>query len=300
MDLLIISAAAQGDRAVPENLIALKKIQDQCWACDVILIVRGGGSLEDLWAYNDPDLVRAVANCRLPIITGIGHEIDTTLVDLAADLRAATPSQAAELVTPDRKQIMNEIRRLQDNLANRMSWYLNRLEANLNLLVDSKGVRSIVERVERNAINLTNTRYQLLRYRLVGKFVDNFNNLILRLHLAHPQRRLDQANGHLQVISQRLVHIASLLGQDAILSRLCNAICSVELKINTIFMTYNHRLEVVITRLYAMDPNGPISRGFVLVRDVDGNPITSSKTLPISATVELNWLDGKRLAQLKD
>ena len=100
ISLLIVPAAAQGERAVPENLLALQEVQDPFWDCQVILLVRGGGSLEDLWAFNDPALVRAVAECRLPVVTGVGHEIDTTLVDLAADLRAATPSQAAELVSP--------------------------------------------------------------------------------------------------------------------------------------------------------------------------------------------------------
>ena len=103
--LLVAPAAAQGERAVPENLLALQEIQDPFWGCEVILLVRGGGSLEDLWAFNDPALVRAVAQCRLPVVTGIGHEIDTTLADLAADRRAATPSQAAELASPDRRQL---------------------------------------------------------------------------------------------------------------------------------------------------------------------------------------------------
>ncbi|HEX9010354.1 MAG TPA: exodeoxyribonuclease VII large subunit, partial [Holophagaceae bacterium] len=102
IDLLIAPAAAQGERCVPETLLALQEVQDPFWGCEAVLLVRGGGSLEDLWAFNDPALVRAVAACRLPVVTGVGHEIDTTLVDLAADRRAATPSQAAELATPDR------------------------------------------------------------------------------------------------------------------------------------------------------------------------------------------------------
>ncbi|NTV74688.1 MAG: exodeoxyribonuclease VII large subunit, partial [Holophaga sp.] len=66
VDLLIAPAAAQGDRSVPENLLALQEVQDAFWGCDAILMVRGGGSLEDLWSFNDPDLVKAVAACRLP------------------------------------------------------------------------------------------------------------------------------------------------------------------------------------------------------------------------------------------
>ena len=109
--LLIAPAAAQGERCVPETLLAIQELQDPHWGCEALLLVRGGGSLEDLWAFNDPELVRAVADCRIPVITGVGHEIDTTLVDLAADRRAATPSQAAELATPDRAALGAELRR---------------------------------------------------------------------------------------------------------------------------------------------------------------------------------------------
>ena len=127
IDLLIMAAAAQGDRCVPETLLAIQELQDPHWGCEALLLVRGGGSLEDLWAFNDPALVRAVAECRIPVITGVGHEIDTTLVDFAADRRAATPSQAAELATPDREALGADLRRRGEGRAPRRALQSDRL-----------------------------------------------------------------------------------------------------------------------------------------------------------------------------
>ena len=202
--LLVAPAAAQGDRAVPENLMALQEVQDPFWDCDVVLLVRGGGSLEDLWAYNDPALVKAVAQCRLPVVTGVGHEIDTTLVDLAADRRAATPSQAAELATPDRARLQSELRRRQEALVARMAWRLRGLESTLNLLADSRGMRALPERLDRSGERLAALRHRLGRCAPAGAPRERLGALAHRLHLAHPQRRLDQGGGRLGLLVQRL------------------------------------------------------------------------------------------------
>ncbi len=98
---LLAPAAVQGDeapRALVRALVRLQRHPD----VEVIIIGRGGGSTEDLWAFNDERLARAIAACRVPVVSAVGHEVDVTICDLVADVRAATPSQAAELVVPDR------------------------------------------------------------------------------------------------------------------------------------------------------------------------------------------------------
>jgi len=277
IDVLIAPAAAQGERCVPENLLALQEIQDEFWGCDAILVVRGGGSLEDLWAFNDPELVRAVATCRIPVVTGVGHEIDTTLVDLASDLRAATPSQAAELVTPDRQQLSSELQRRTEALFAKLDWRLRGFETTLNLLVDRGLLR---------CVPLATAEERLAR-------------LAQRLQLAHPQRRLDLATNRLALLRQRLRHTSSLAAGEADLSRIHQAQQRLAPAATRALEARATRLAVLGARLGGLDPAGPLERGFVLATDGNGRPVTSSKALPSGAELDLHWKDGARKARVE-
>ena len=299
IDVLVFPAAAQGDRCVPENLLALQESQEPFWGCDVLLLVRGGGSLEDLWAFNDPALVRAVAGCRLPIVTGVGHEIDTTLVDLACDRRAATPSQAAELVTPDRQQFQAELRRRTDALVARMQWRLRGLESTLNLLADSAGMRSVPERLARSAQRMAGLDHRLSRCLPVLAAETRLHGLAQRLHLAHPQRRLDQAQGRLALLRQRLRHLGPAVAGEADAPRVHEARRRLVPAMVQVLTDRDRRLEVLETRLRGLDPAGPLQRGFVLVKDPQGRPVVSSKALPPGAGIGLQWLDGERKGRLE-
>ncbi len=99
-ELILCPVSVQGVRAAPELTEAVKKF-DRLKCVDVIIIGRGGGSAEDLWAFNDEQLARAIYECSIPIVSGVGHETDTTICDFVADMRASTPSAAAELISPE-------------------------------------------------------------------------------------------------------------------------------------------------------------------------------------------------------
>jgi exodeoxyribonuclease VII large subunit len=274
--LLIAPAAAQGERCVPETLLALQELQDPYWDCEALLLVRGGGSLEDLWSFNDPELVKAVADCRIPVVTGVGHEVDTTLVDLAADLRAATPSQAAELATPDRAALGAELHRRSEALVTRLLWKLRGLETTLNLLMDHG-----LGRVEPAAS--TATRWAALAQRLA---------------LAHPSRRLDGAAARMALLRQRLAQAGSHASGEVDRPRVVEALRRLAPATLRAIQGRDHRLAVLAERLQGLDPTGPLTRGFVLALGPEGRPVTSSSTLASGAALRLRWKDGERGATL--
>jgi exodeoxyribonuclease VII large subunit len=107
-EVLLSPTQVQGDTAPPQIVAALDALNEQS-DVDVIIVARGGGSLEDLWAFNDERVARAIAASRLPVICGVGHETDFSLADFCADVRAPTPSAAAELVAPDRIELRTQV-----------------------------------------------------------------------------------------------------------------------------------------------------------------------------------------------
>ena len=128
VEVILASTPVQGDAAPPKIVDALDELLRTAPDLDVILLGRGGGSIEDLWAFNDEFVVRMVSASPVPIISGVGHETDFTLTDFAADLRAATPTAAAELATPI---TINE-------LQGGVNYYIEQLNANINTVLDRK------------------------------------------------------------------------------------------------------------------------------------------------------------------
>ena len=144
--VIVAPASVQGINAPAELLQSLKKLvswqgsfSTQPLSIDVILMVRGGGSIEDLWAFNDEALVRAVASCPIPIISGVGHETDFTLTDFVADLRAPTPTAAAELVATEGAQLLADCQLLQNALADALTTHLDRMSQRLDWVANRLG-----------------------------------------------------------------------------------------------------------------------------------------------------------------
>ena len=106
--IAVYPVTVQGEQAAVDMIRALEEINARA-ATEVIVLCRGGGSAEDLWAFNDEHLARAIRHSALPVVSAVGHEIDFTIADFAADLRAPTPSGAAELLTPDREALLGRI-----------------------------------------------------------------------------------------------------------------------------------------------------------------------------------------------
>lgn len=176
-EVIIVPTPVQGVEAPPALVSALERINRVAHP-DVILLARGGGSIEDLWAFNDEQVVRAVAASAAPVITGVGHETDFTLADFAADLRAPTPTASAELATPNAADLRAEINDRRARLAQQMTLYLNDLrwrtreqKQHLLRLSPALRIRSDRQRLDdllhRGALAVTH-RLTLERARLAG------------------------------------------------------------------------------------------------------------------------------------
>ncbi len=137
LEILLRHVTVQGESAVGEIVAAFEEFNALPEACDVIVLVRGGGSLEDLAAFNSEEVVRAVYGSKSPVVTGVGHEQDVTLVDFAADVRAATPTHAAQLVTADRRECIQNLdlglRRIQDTLEYQLVRQRNSIDEQTNV-----------------------------------------------------------------------------------------------------------------------------------------------------------------------
>ncbi len=142
--LLVADCRVQGEdapRSIVEALELIQRVDD----LDVVIVSRGGGSAEDLWAFNDEKVARAIAACRVPVVSGVGHEVDVTIADLVADVRAATPSNAAEIVVPERDALTSEVRALERRLSQALDTRLGRLRLRLERLL--RPLDSIARRV---------------------------------------------------------------------------------------------------------------------------------------------------------
>lgn len=205
--IFLAPCAVQGEAAPAEIVLALECLCRQA-APDVILMARGGGSLEDLWAFNDERVVRAVAQSPVPIITGVGHETDFTLVDFAADLRAPTPTGAAMLATPDQEELRSELRGLQSRLENAALAHIAEYQQGLQAAQMRLGHASPQRRIqdERQALDTLRQRAQRsLGYHLqLGRA--RSDGLANRLMALNPRAILARGYALLQHADGRLIH----------------------------------------------------------------------------------------------
>ena len=184
--LVVAPVPVQGEGAAEAIAAAIRRF-DRWGQADVLIVGRGGGAREDLWAFNEEVVVRAVAAASVPVISAVGHEVDVTLCDLAADVRAPTPSAAAELAVPEWAPLVERVQELHQRLAAATRARLREARHHLARLAASRGLQHPRDRLERQRQRVQDLHRELARQG--------------RLHLARERQRLEAAAGRLQALS---------------------------------------------------------------------------------------------------
>lgn len=253
--VVVLPAKVQGEGAATD-LIAMLDLARTLGIFDLLVIGRGGGSLEDLWAFNEEPLVRAVAAFEIPIISAVGHEIDFTLCDFAADYRAETPSAAAELITSHFVACADRVRQGEEAMTALVDASVQRAAAELDHERSRLRLLSPVAQIEQGYLRL-----------------DDFSN------------RLGAALRHsAQMRRQELGELRALLAQYSPEKRV---------------QTESHRLLSLWKRLQAASPKSVLNRGFVILRDDAGNPVTRRAQTTAEQAMTAEFADGTALMRVE-
>jgi exodeoxyribonuclease VII large subunit len=277
--VLIYPTTVQGAAAAP-GLVAALEIASRRAECDVLILARGGGSLEDLWAFNDERVARAIRACAIPVVTGIGHEIDFTIADFAADARAPTPSAAAESVVPDRQTWLAALARSDERLAaavrREVRVAVGRLHAaRQRLALAHPGVRLAQQQ----------QRLDDLEQRLAGAL----------------RSELHSARGRVGDIFARLVrHSPDQLLRDL---RMRHELLSGRLRhaLQECVARAEHRFGLARRTLDAVSPLATLARGFAIVtRPADGALVGDAAQVNVGDEIEARLDRGRLRARVLD
>ena len=272
--VIVYPASVQGVNAPRELLVALTAANARK-ECDVLIIGRGGGSIEDLWAFNDEALTRAVAASAIPIVSAVGHETDFSLCDFAADARAPTPTAAAALVTPERDAISGLVQDFAERATDALHRRLDRLAERLD---------RASERLRSSSAVIAPWREALVR-------------LQARLHravtVAGPERRARLTRAH-----QRLA--LQLQRPPAASIRVERASMRINALMSNLLTGQANRLAQAGQALDLLNPQHVLDRGYAVVFAADGSTALDAAQLPINAAVRVKLRRGELAARVTD
>ncbi|MCY1499796.1 Exodeoxyribonuclease 7 large subunit [compost metagenome] len=256
VELTLVPTAVQGREATGQIVRALALADAQGF--DALILARGGGSLEDLWCFNEEAVARAVAACRTPIVSAVGHETDVSISDFVADVRAPTPSAAAELLAPDASDLQQRLDGLRRRLVLRMREHLTRERLRLDGLF--RRLRHPGERLRQQAQRLDDLDMRLRRAfeRQLQVRHERLARLDTRLAAQHPGRTLALLRQRLESLAERLPRAA----RNAIKER-------------------RQKLDALAQTLHVVSPLATLGRGYSILLDERGQAIrAASQTRP--------------------
>jgi exodeoxyribonuclease VII large subunit len=278
---VLFDSSVQGPGA-PAELIAALQAADACPGVEVILLIRGGGNAEDLSCFNDEALARALAQIQRPVISGVGHEIDTTIVDFIADRRAPTPSAAAELVAADAAELCAAIEKYTQRFGRCILGSIDGEREKLRRLFDRRVLRDISGSVLGRQQQLDDLTERLVR------------GAVSRTHGVGPRGEV-QRRWYEQLLTRLTVPLQR---------RLTDRGHRCELLSDDVLRSGRHRLERLAQRLRdaelrlgALDPRAPLELGFALVWDEQGQLVRDPASVESNAELRIDVKQGRLTAR---
>jgi len=264
--VIVYPAKVQGEEAAAQVVRAIEAANARR-ECDVLIVCRGGGSLEDLWTFNEESVARAIAASRLPVVSGVGHETDFSITDFVADLRAPTPTAAAVAASADREALAADVARLRRRLARDAQQIVERRR---------ETVAGLARRFARDMRRIVETRAQRL---------DSVSRRLLT-----PAQRLARDRERLLQAARRLRRAAASVDShrrelERVRERLHAAFArGAELRAR--------RLAAARTALVHLDPTQVLARGYAIVRDANGHVVLASRALATGDALDIAFSEG--------
>jgi len=279
LPVILYPVSVQGDSAKHEITNAIKTA-NQRNECDVIILARGGGSLEDLWAFNEEIVARAIFASKIPVVSGIGHETDNTIADFVADRRTPTPSSAAEHVSPNQQEYLRALQHYEMRLTRTLQEIRQQRQKNLDWIATrlqqqhpGKQLQARFQRLDEMDLRLDKSlRHQLQQNR------QRIQILVNRLAQQHPVDRIDRVRLQLKLLSQKLVS-----NQHHLLER------------------QKHRLCQSSRTLHTLSPLATLQRGYAIVSKINlGKIIHSTKQLHPGERVQTQLAEGRIISKIEE
>ena len=275
--VIVYPTLVQGNEATKKIASAID-IANQRDECDLIIIARGGGSLEDLWCFNEELVARSIFHSKIPIISGIGHETDFTIADLVADLRAATPTAAAEIALPTTSEIVDRLNRYIFDITQLIDHKVNHFRHQLksaSLRMQASHPQSKLQ-FNMQKLDLINEKMQKLPMMQVSDLKNIFKISFSKLLASNPKINIEAERQNLEMKNMAL----------------SNAM------IGLIESKRNH-FSVMTAQLEGASPLQSLSRGYALVTNEDGRNIKSVKKIKTGASVKTKLSDGSFISRVE-
>ncbi|XUA20253.1 exodeoxyribonuclease VII large subunit [Citrobacter sp. OP27] len=270
LPVVIYPTSVQGDDA-PGQIVRAIELANLREECDVLIVGRGGGSLEDLWSFNDERVARAIFASRIPVVSAVGHETDVTIADFVADLRAPTPSAAAEMVSRNQLELLRQVQSAQQRLEMAMDYFIANRNRRFSQLQHRLQQQHPQLRLARQQTVLDRLR-QRLNFALdnqLKKTTQRQQRVIQRLNQQNPQPRIYRAQTRIQQLEYRLAQ--TLRAQ---------------------LSTTRERFGNAVTHLEAVSPLSTLARGYSVTTAADGKLVKKTKQLNAGDTLTTRLEDG--------